>query len=212
MHGQTSESNGPRLTMAFAHLGGVGTAAYFLAGGGLSLREAVLLGCGLIYFLRYLLTAFYLLHRGVGWPEAAQVAPFLFGLQAFLGYLGSGSMVSWRWVDWGACGLYAAGSFLNTASEIQRRRWKQAPDHKGHLYTDGLFALSMHINYFGDALLFTGFALLTTSPWALLLPLLMTTLFVFVHIPTLDGYLAKRYPDEFAEWTTRTKKLVPFIY
>jgi steroid 5-alpha reductase family enzyme len=158
------------------------------------------------------LTAFYLLQRGVGWSEAAQVAPFLFVVQSLLGYLGSRSTAPWHWVDWVALGLYIVGSLLNTGSEFQRKRWKLDPDHRGHLYTRGLFSLSMHINYFGDALLFTGFALLTTSLWTLLIPLLMTALFVFVHIPTLDGYLANRYPGEFAEWARQSKKFVPFLY
>jgi steroid 5-alpha reductase family enzyme len=198
--------------MGVAHAAGVCAAVYLLGRDGISLRDGVLIGCSAVYLLRYLLTAFFLLQRGVDWAEAAQVGPFLFALQAFFGFLGSRSSVPWHWVDCIAVSLYVVGSFLNTASELQRKRWKGVPDNKGHLYTGGLFSLSMHINYFGDALLFTGFALLTTSAWALFVPLVMTVLFLFLHIPTLDDYLAKRYPTEFEPWANRTKKFIPFVY
>ncbi len=212
MHGQQSRSSGPRLAMALGHIVGVGTGACFLARDGFSVRESVLLGCSITYLLRYLLTSFVILQRGVGWAEAAQVTPFLFAVQASFGYLGSRSTLSWGWFDWMWLGLYVGGSFLNTGSELQRKRWKLKSGHKGHLYTRGLFSLSMHVNYFGDALLFTGFALLTGSAWAVAVPVLMTTLFVCVHIPTLDRHLAAKYPEEFAQWARRSKKFIPFIY
>jgi len=198
--------------MALGHVAGVGAGAWFLATDGFSPRESVILGCSITYLLRQLLTSFVFLQRGVNWTEASQVAPFLFAIQAGLGYVGSRSALSWGWMDWVSLGLYGGGSFLNTVSEFQRKRWKSKPEHKGHLYTGGLFSLSMHINYFGDAVLFTGFALLTRSMWALLIPAVMITLFLSVHIPSLDGYLARKYPEEFTEWAARTKKFIPFIY
>ena len=212
MHGQGQESRTPRVSMTLAHLAGVSIGGWFLAGDGFTLRETIVFGCGVIYFLRYLLTSFVLLQRAVRWPEVVQVGPFLFAVQGTFGYLASRSAIAWRWLDWVALVLFALGSFLNTASELERRRWKRAPQHKGRLYTQGLFSLSMHINYFGDTILFTGFALLAASPWALAIPLLMTCLFLTVHIPTLDRYLSEKYPTEFDEWAKRTKKFVPFVY
>jgi protein-S-isoprenylcysteine O-methyltransferase Ste14 len=212
MHGDSANSIGPRLAMTATHAAGVGVAAYFLLGSGVSSRTVVVLVCSLAYFLRYLLTSFYLLNRGVKWSEAAQVGPFLFAIQALFGFLTSGKTVPLRWLDWIALGIYVIGSFLNTGAELQRKRWKADPAHKGHLYREGLFSLSMHINYFGDVLLFTGFALVTSSAWALLIPFLMAIMFVFVHIPMLDSHLVKRYPDEFSEWARESKKLMPFVY
>ena len=198
--------------MALSHVLGVGVAAFLLLREGVSPRAVVVLGCSLAYLLRYLLTSFYLLKRGVGWSEAAQVGPFLLAIQALFGYLASRSTLPLGWRDWIALGLYVSGSVLNTGAELQRKRWKADPAHRGHLYRGGLFSLSMHVNYFGDVLLFTGFALVTNSIWALLVPLLMAVMFVFVHIPTLDGYLAQRYPEEFADWARQSKRLVPFLY
>jgi protein-S-isoprenylcysteine O-methyltransferase Ste14 len=204
VHGDSTNSIGPRLAMTAAHVAGVGVAAYLLLGRGVSSRAVVVLVCSLAYFLRYLLTSFYLLSRGVGWSEAAQVGPFLFAIQGLFGFLASGRTAPLRWLDWIALGIYVLGSVLNTEAELQRKRWKADPAHKGHLYRGGLFSLSMHVNYFGDVLLFTGFALVTSSAWALLIPLLMAIMFVLVHIPMLDSYLAQRYPEEFSEWARET--------
>ena len=113
--------------MGVAHAAGVCAAVYLLGRDGISLRDGVLIGCSAVYLLRYLLTAFFLLQRGVDWAEAAQVGPFLFALQAFFGFLGSRSSVPWHWVDCIAVSLYVVGSFLNTASELQRKRWKGSP-------------------------------------------------------------------------------------
>lgn len=212
MHGDAEVSRSPRLVMALAHVLGVSVAAHLLLKDGVSTRAVVVLGCGVVYLGRYLLTSFYILKRGVGWSEAAQVGPFLFAIQALFGYLASRRTAPLGWLDGIALALYVSGSCLNTGAELQRKRWKADPAHAGHLYRGGLFSLSMHVNYFGDVLLFTGFALVTKSAWALLVPLLMAVMFVFVHIPMLDSYLARRYPEEFAEWARDSKRLIPFVY
>ena len=49
--------------------------------------------------------------------------------------------------------LFIIGSYINTYSEIQRKRFKDNPNNKGKLYTLGLFQYARHINYFGDILL-----------------------------------------------------------
>lgn len=108
--------------------------------------------------------------------------------------------------------LYLLGSYLNTGSEYQRKLWKKRPENKGKLYTEGLFKHSMHINYFGDAVLFSGFALVTGTPWAFAIPLIMVCMFVFLNIPMLDKYLAERYGEAFDEYASRTAKFVPYVY
>ena len=95
---------------------------------------------------------------------------------------------------------------------MQRKWWKQNPKNKGHAYTEGLFTHSMHINFFGDMVLFSAWALFTYNFWTLALPLMMTLMFIFFHIPTLDEYLRERYGEEFLAYEKRTKKLIPFVY
>ena len=212
MHGERDPSTLPRLGMVAMHLVGVLVATGLLTAGPLTTRRIALLACAWIYFARVLATSLVFLKRKVGWAEAFQVGPFLLLIQVFLAWLGARTTAPWGAVDTLALVLYGLGSFLNSGSELQRMAWKARPENKGRLYTSGLFRLSRHVNYFGDVVLFTSFALLTRSPWAALVPAVMAAGFVFVHIPMLDRYLRERYEDEYVEWTRRSKKLVPFVY
>ncbi len=108
--------------------------------------------------------------------------------------------------------LFLFGSWLNSFSEMQRKWWKADPANTGHCYTEGLFAYSMHINYFGDTVLFAGWCLFTGNMWLLGIPLLMGLSFVFFHIPGLDSYLADRYGEEFRVYSQKTRKFIPFVY
>ncbi|MCB1025487.1 MAG: DUF1295 domain-containing protein, partial [Acidobacteria bacterium] len=99
-----------------------------------------------------------------------------------------------------------------TGSEYLRKVWKEDPKNSGMLYTEGLFKYSMHINYFGDLMLFTGFSMITHNIFSFVIPLLMFFLFTFVNIPMLDKYLLDRYGKEFEEYRGRTKKFVPYLY
>ena len=89
---------------------------------------------------------------------------------------------------------------------------KKKIENKGRLYTKGLFKYSMHINYFGDIVLFTGLALIAHSFSLLFIPLVMALNFIFFIIPRLDKYLEKKYGDEFIEYAQRTKKFIPLVY
>ncbi|MFH1373394.1 MAG: DUF1295 domain-containing protein [bacterium] len=70
----------------------------------------------------------------------------------------------------------------------------------------------MHINYFGDIVLFIGLSLIAHSFTILVIPLVMTLNFVFFIIPTLDKHLAQKYGDQFTEYAEHTKKFIPKIY
>ena len=180
------------------------------------MRAELLFGCAVVYFLRHGITLFYLLERQVGWSE-------VFGLVAFMalfeiGFLlvGGGAFRSevkgLGLLDGVAIFLFFSGSWLNTWSEVQRKLWKHDPVNKGKCYTDGLFHLSMHINYFGDVVLFTGWSILTQNILILILPVFMALMFAFVHIPALDAYLARRYGIAFEKYAQKTKRFVPYVW
>jgi protein-S-isoprenylcysteine O-methyltransferase Ste14 len=179
-------------------------------------RATVLLVFAFVYWLRHIITLFYLLVRKVGWSEVFGLLAFIAFFEIGLILLGGGvfrsEVISFGWLDFVALFLFAFGSYLNSFSEIQRKCWKRNPDNKGHFYTGGLFQYSMHINYFGDMVLFSGWCLFTHSIWTFGLPLLMTLMFIFHHIPSLDLYLLERYGEEFIIYSEKTKKLIPFIY
>lgn len=180
------------------------------------LRARILLGCAALYLVRHGITLFYLLERRVDWGEALGLAVFMALFEIGLLLVGGGALrdhaVPLGLLDGLAFGLLAMGSFLNTGSEVQRKLWKRDPAHRGHCYTGGLFSLSMHVNFFGDVVLFSGWCLLTSALWTLLLPLFMLLMFAFVHVPSLDAYLADRYGAEFEAYAARTRRLIPFVW
>ena len=127
-------------------------------------------------------------------------------------FVGGNSQIAINALDYSGIILYLTGSWINTQSEYTRHIWKQNEQNKGKLYTDGLFKYSVHINYFGDLLLFIGLALITQSFSLLIIPLIMALNFVIYVIPSLDKYLENKYGDDFIEYASRTKKLIPGIY
>jgi protein-S-isoprenylcysteine O-methyltransferase Ste14 len=175
-------------------------------------RQAALLTSAVIYIARAATTLCVFVKRKVPWWEAAW-GGLPIGLVLFLS-LSDGLRVpqGLGFLDGGGILLYLAGSYVGTASEYSRHLWKAQPENRGRLYTEGLFRYSRHINYFGDLLLFGGYAVLTRQPWTGIVPLAMALNFVFLIIPAHDAYLAMRYGGEFADYAQRTRKLVPFLY
>lgn len=175
-------------------------------------RKLILAMCTFIYIIRIIITLFIFLKRRVSWLEALPISILMsLVLFGFL-YLGGGQAQPINIMDIPGIVLYLTGSYLNTWSELNRQRWKRDPENKGHLYTQALFKYVRHINYFGDILLFIGFALITQDIRALYIPLFMTLNFIFILIPAKEAYLKDKYRKEFILYSHRSKKLIPFIY
>jgi len=174
-------------------------------------RRYLLFACCVVVYGRILFTGLYLLKRAIGWEEAVSI-PLAF-LLYYVGFslLGGTRRMPVDWLDGVALGLFLGGSFINTYSEILRDIWKKRPENKGKLYTEGLFRYSRHVNYFGDLVWVSGFALLTRNPWSILIPLLLFAFFYFYNAPQLDRHLQAKYPDEFAAYKQRVKMLIPFL-
>ena len=175
-------------------------------------QRALILSFGLATFLRFCLTLGFLLKRTVPWEEALTV-PVALGLY----YLGFAYLTTWASVPTFMITLlgvllFAGGSSLNTLSELQRHVWKQRPENRSKLYTEGLFHYAVHINYFGDVLWVLGYAVITATLWAYLIPILLFGFFAFYNVPKLDAYLGKKYAPEFQSYQQHTKHLVPYLY
>ena len=108
--------------------------------------------------------------------------------------------------------VFLIGSYLNTRSEYLRNIWKQKEENAGHVYTEGLFKYAIHINYLGDIILFTGLAMVAHSIKLLIVPGSMALIFVCILIPLKEKYLSEKYGDEYNDYESKTKKLIPFIY
>lgn len=174
--------------------------------------RAVIFTFSIIVFLRMTFMITYLLKRKIPWQESISV-PFAFALY-FVGFalLGYGRASAPDWIDVIAIFLFIFGSFLNTGSELQRHFWKKHPENTGRLFTSGLFGYSMHINYFGDLLWVTAYAIITRNLYAAIIPIFLFCFFVFFNIPKLDCYLWKKYTPQFDQYRRKTKSFIPFIY
>lgn len=166
----------------------------------------------IIVFIRMSFMMIYLLKRKIPWEESISV-PMAFSLY----YIGFSLLVYTRttaidWIDYVGILIFIIGSSLNTISELQRHFWKKRLENKGKLYTIGLFKYSMHINFFGDVLWVSAYAIITRNYYATIIPILLFFLFTFWNIPALDKYLAEKYTDQFDRYKEKTKKLIPFVY
>mmetsp|Transcript_22235 Transcript_22235/g.35828 ORF Transcript_22235/g.35828 Transcript_22235/m.35828 type:complete len:243 (+) Transcript_22235:149-877(+) len=167
---------------------------------------------GFIYFLRLNLMSLWLLKRELAVEELTLV--ILIWIPAILSsFVFSLNETNSKLVLVLSLAIYLFGSFLNTYSELERKWWKSKPENQGRCYMDGLFSWSRNINYFGDTLLFAGWALATASWINAWVPVVMGSSFIWFHIPDKETYLAKRYR---ADWTTYTQNtpyaFAPYIY
>ncbi len=175
-------------------------------------RRILIASCLIIYFVRLQVTVWVFQKRKWTWLETITITVLMsFVLYAFANVGGNNKQVVGI-VEVIGILLYLSGSYINTHSEYYRHVWKLKEENRGRLYTEGLFNLSMHINYFGDIVLFTGFAMITHRFSMLVIPSIMTLNFIFNIIPSLDRYLEKKYKDEFRDYSKKTKKLIPLIY
>ena len=175
-------------------------------------RRIIMASCLTIYFVRLQITVWVFQKRKWTWLETITITVLMsFVLYAFANAGGNNKQVVGI-VEVIGILLYLSGSYINTHSEYYRHIWKLEEKNRGRLYTERLFRYAMHINYFGDIVLFTGFAMITHRFSMLVIPSIMTLNFVFIIIPSLDRYLVKKYGVEFRDYAQRTKKLIPWIY
>jgi protein-S-isoprenylcysteine O-methyltransferase Ste14 len=227
IYGNKSSSRAQRLTIVATEtvfaavalwillLGGIETVgSWFGVAGAIAppFRRLVLFLFVAVTYVRMTLMITVLLKRSIGWEEAVAV-PFAFFLYyVVLSILGGLRAAPFGAPDVVALVLFAAGASVNTISELLRHRWKRDPRNTGKLYTGGLFRYSRHVNYFGDILWVSGWALFTRNPWSAIIPAFLFCMFAFYNAPLLDRHLAAKYGDEFQAYRKRTMGLVPFLF
>jgi steroid 5-alpha reductase family enzyme len=112
-----------------------------------------------------------------------------------------------------AAGLFLVGFTFEAIADRQLQRFRDDPASRGQVLDRGLWRLSRHPNYFGEAVLWWGFGLFALDqPWgwlALLGPALMTFMLVRVSgVTMLDEHLLKSRPG-YADYLRRTPAFVP---
>jgi steroid 5-alpha reductase family enzyme len=177
-------------------------------------NDQTLLVFGLVYVARLYFAMLVLWSRPPDWHEIPIV--YVFFIPSIFYTMARGKIDECSApVTAVAIALYVVGSGFSTIGEYQRYVFKKQPANKGKLMTGGLWSITMHANYFGDTLLFTGWTLASSGlavSWTWWAVPVMTALFVFMHIPGLDEYLADRYPKEFPKYAATTAKFIPYIY
>lgn len=221
MYGSMNKSWPQKITIVAAELLFLLLAYWFLFRGGNAWfhlpagdfnRSMMLFTFCLVTFIRMSYMVVYLLRRGVKWGEVWGI------LLAFAVYYVGFSMLGGTndkpldWIDGIAVLVFLVGSAINTVSEMLRHQWKKLSENEGKLYTGGLFKYAIHINYFGDMVWVSGFALLTRVLGSGLIPFCLLLMFVVVNIPVHDRYLRDKYGAAFINYEKETKKLIPFVY
>lgn len=179
--------------------------------GELGPRELVFLfNC--VAYLLYWITIAYLVRREIAFSEAFSIV-FAFGIY-YVGYsfFVFARHVPLNWVDAVALGMFVLGFLFHTVSELQRHHFKRRPENAGKLYTGGLFRYAMHINYLGDILWVSSYAIVTRNSYAVVIPVFLVMLFIFSQIPDLDKHLASHYGEQFEAYRKRTRRLIPFVW
>ena len=108
--------------------------------------------------------------------------------------------------------LWVFGFLFEVVADWQLRRFKMDPASEGRVMDSGLWSLSRHPNYFGEAVLWWGIGLLTlpAGGWLSFIgPLMITFLLLKISgVAILDAAMLQRSPD-YANYVATTPAFVP---
>ena len=110
--------------------------------------------------------------------------------------------------------IFLTGLIFESLADAQMSRFRKDPANKGKLISSGLWSISRHPNYFGEALCWWGiglFAFSVSGIWmSFISPLVITLLLRFVSgVPLLEAKYKDR--EDFREYAKKTSVFVPFI-
>ncbi len=115
-------------------------------------------------------------------------------------------------IDWIGIMLFAVGFLIEAVGDWQLRTFKKDSANKGKVLDTGLWSLTRHPNYFGEALLWWGFTLIAievSTLWIVISPIIMTWLLIKVSgVAMLDDLLRKTKPD-YAAYIESTNAFFP---
>jgi protein-S-isoprenylcysteine O-methyltransferase Ste14 len=180
-------------------------------GNGDLVRDSMVMACLVIYLVRVMVSLFMFFRRILYWREALFIANVMPWCLVYFAFYGAEQTEPVGLTEGIGAVLFVLGSYLSSAGEYARHRWKQEPSNAGRLYTGGLFSSVRHINYSGDVVLFSGIALVAHQFGLLLIPAAMAFIFLLVLAPLKERYLSAKYGQEFDDYAARTKMLIPLV-
>ncbi|MEO9077776.1 MAG: DUF1295 domain-containing protein [Rhodanobacter sp.] len=115
-------------------------------------------------------------------------------------------------LDIAGAGLWLLGFGFEAAGDWQLSRFKANPANRGKVMDRGLWRWTRHPNYFGDFCVWWGFYVIALSAgawWAVIGPLLMSTLLMRVSgVTLLEKDIGERRPN-YADYIRRTNAFFP---
>jgi len=104
------------------------------------------------------------------------------------------------------------GLVFESIADLQLSRFRKDPASKGQVFDHGLWSWSRHPNYFGEAVVWWGFAifgLASGAPWSVIGPIIMTVLLLKVSgVALLESTIVERRPA-YAAYIARTSAFIP---
>lgn len=119
-------------------------------------------------------------------------------------------------LEWAGAAVWLLGWTGEVAADIQLHRFKADPSNRGKTCRAGLWRHSRHPNYFFEALLWCGFALMASpsplGPLAWLVPaLLLYFLFRVTGIPATEAQALRTRGEDYADYIRTTPAFVPWF-
>lgn len=127
--------------------------------------------------------------------------------------LASADAAPWHWSAWAGGSLWLVGFVFEAGGDFQLARFTADPANRGKVLAAGLWRLTRHPNYFGDAVQWWGYWLLAWAaplgPWTVWAPAIMTLLLLKVSgVSLLERDIAERRPA-YRDYIRRTNAFFP---
>jgi len=127
---------------------------------------------------------------------------------------GNSGLQSLKWFNYIGIGLWLIGFYFEAYGDYQLKEFKKDPSNKGKLMDQGLWSITRHPNYFGDATMWFGIFILAISNiqgiWIIVGPSLMAFFLRYVSGVKL---LEKKYEgrEDYEAYKKRTPAFIPGI-
>ncbi len=110
--------------------------------------------------------------------------------------------------------IWGIGFFFESVGDYQLKKFKENPENKGKIMKSGLWKYTRHPNYFGEATMWWGIAIIAvsvgTSIAVFASPIVITYLLLYVSgVPMLEKKFEKR--PGFQEYKEKTPKFFPWF-
>ena len=116
-------------------------------------------------------------------------------------------------LDWLGTWIWIIGFVFESIGDFQLTRFKANSAHEGKLLTTGLWKLTRHPNYFGEAVMWWGFYVIAFAAgrgWTIFSPIIMTFLLIRVSGVAMLEKLLKLKPG-YEEYMRKTSAFIPWF-